>query len=408
MEITNYYTAQGEERLTLREFSKIQRGCPKHLGIPTDDSIINRFPFGLWSYTKTYRNYSKMLEVWGIDKLSNDDIFNEFNKLMMDNQDDSLAIQKCYQLKNTEPDFSHFDSKATTEEISNALAIYFSTTYSLDEVAFKFGLWKELLSYYILYLRRIKQYNKRQKMNIDKRRNKKRTSKVIEEIKNLLKSKKYNQFTISSIQAEYNSKAEASNQISRSTCRRMLTEDLKYSYKRWSTVSFKTLTHENIRWYYESVAILSRMKQEDVEVIFFDGYSVDTRKLNFYHWSKRGEPAFLSKSENQFHMSFVIGISSIKIYGLIGVVGSTDSNIIIHYLSEMLCKRNKDKNLEKIQFILCMDNASVHVSEATQKFLVKSKLKAVTIAARWPSLNPTEKIIAWFKHLLRQQAKQGK
>ena len=36
-----------------------------------------------------------------------------------------------------------------------------------------------------------------------------------------------------------NSKFEASNQISRSTCRRILTEDLKYSYKRWSTVPFK-------------------------------------------------------------------------------------------------------------------------------------------------------------------------
>ena len=107
-------------------------------------------------------------------------------------------------------------------------------------------------------------------------------------------------------------------------------------------------------------------------------------------------------------MSFVIGISRIKIYGLIGVVGSTDSNIIIHYFSEMLCKRNKDKNLVKIPFTLCIDYASVHVSEATQKFLVKSKLKVVTIAIRWPPLNPTEKLIAWLKHLLRQQAKQGK
>ena len=66
-----------------------------------------------------------MLEVWGIDKLSNDDISNEFNKLMMDNQDDSLAIQKCYKLKKTEPDFPHFDSKVTTEVISNLQAIYF-------------------------------------------------------------------------------------------------------------------------------------------------------------------------------------------------------------------------------------------------------------------------------------------
>ena len=103
------FTAQGEEQLTLSKFSKIQRRLPKHLDILT--------------------------EVWGIDKLSNDDILNEFNKLMMDSQYDSLAIQKCCKLKKTEPGFHHFDSKATTEVISNLLAIYFSTTYSLDEVA---------------------------------------------------------------------------------------------------------------------------------------------------------------------------------------------------------------------------------------------------------------------------------
>ena len=155
MEITNYYTAQGEELLKLREYNKIQRRRPKHFDMPTDDSIIKRFLVYLWSNTKTYINYSKMKEVWLIDKLSND-IFNEFNKLKMDNKYDSLAIQKCYQLKSSEPNLLYFDSKATTKEISNTLTIYFLTTYSLEEVAFIFGLLKELLSYYILYLRRTK------------------------------------------------------------------------------------------------------------------------------------------------------------------------------------------------------------------------------------------------------------
>ena len=49
------------------------------------------------------------------------------------------------------------------------------------------------------------------------------------------------------------------------------------------------------------------MKQDDEVVISFDGYSVNKRKSNFYDWSKRGEPAFLLKSENQFHISFVNG-----------------------------------------------------------------------------------------------------
>ena len=35
---------------------------------------------------------------------------------------------------------------------------------------------------------------------------------------------------------------------------------------------FETLTPESTRWYHESIALLSQIKQEDVEVIFFDGF----------------------------------------------------------------------------------------------------------------------------------------
>ena len=118
------------------------------------------------------------MEVWGIYKLSNDGINNKFNKLMMDNQNDSLEIQKWYQLKSTNPDLTYFNSIAATEEIYKVLAIFFSTKYLLDEVESKFGLIKELLWYYILYLRQFNQYINRQKMSINKRIIK-RTSKVL-------------------------------------------------------------------------------------------------------------------------------------------------------------------------------------------------------------------------------------
>ena len=231
-------------------------------------------------------------------------------------------------------------------------------------------------------------------MKENKRRSRKRTQNVIKEIEDLILSKRYSKFTISSIQKEFNSQTENSDQISISICRRILKEDLKYSYKRCSTVSLKTLTPENIRWYYESVALLSKMKQEDVEIIFLDGFSLDTRKWRFYLWSPRGEPSFLSRIENEFHMSFVIGISRIRVYGIMGVIGSTDPNIIEHFISEMLLQRNKDQSAKRKLFILCMDNASVHISKGIQNFLLKSKIRATTIAARCPSLNPTVKLIA--------------
>ena len=116
----------------------------------------------------------------------------------------------------------------------------------------------------------------------------------------------YTQFIISFIQAEYNSKVEASNQISRSHIKRMLTEDLKYSYKLWDTLSLKNLAYESIRWYYESVAILRRMKQQDLEVIFFDLCS-EIKKSSFYVWSKKKRACFPFKKWKPILHKFMIG-----------------------------------------------------------------------------------------------------
>ena len=163
-----------------------------------------------------------------------------------------------------------------------------------------------------------------------------------------------------------------------------------------------------MRWYFESSAFLSKTRKEWVEVIFFDGFSLDTRKFRFYHWNIKGKLAYLSINDSQFHMSFLIGISKERIYGIMSVKGITDSSVIISCLTELLTQRNKDKNFKKKPFMLWMDNVSVHVSESTQNFLSKCKLRAVTIAAWWPSLNPAEKVIAWFKSLMNKQSKSGR
>ena len=96
-------------------------------------------------------------------------------------------------------------------------------------------------------------------------------------------------------------------------------------------------------------------------------------------------------------MSFIIGISRERIYGLMGVKGATDSGVVISYLSDMLKQRKADPNLKDKPFVLSMDNASVHVSETTHKFLARARLRTITITTRCPSLNPAEKLLIYLK-----------
>ena len=408
MEVTNYFTAQDDELFKLWKLSQIKRGRPKHLGIAPPEFIISKFPIGLWSYTKSMQKYSEIMKECGIDQMSNEEIFKEFNNLMKNYCNAESEYHEPAQIKANGPVLPRLEGDIDLDKVSEALAMYFSTPYSLYEIAFKTKIQKSQLAYYIRYLKQHKRYNDNASSKSDRKRNRKITSMVVEEIKEIISSRQYSQFTISSIQNKFNSGKNEAERISKSTCRKILKTDLNLSYKRWNIVAPQTLTSENMRWYFESAAFLSKMRKERVEVIFFDGFSLDTRKFRFYHWSTKGKPAYLSINDSQFHMSFLIGISKERIYGIMGVKGITNSSVIISYLTELLTQRNKDKNFKKKPFMLWMDNASVHVSESTQKFLSKCKLRAVTIAARWPSLNPAEKLIAWFKALINKQSKSGR
>ena len=59
--------------------------------------------------------------------------------------------------------------------------------------------------------------------------------------------------------------------------------------------------------------------------------------------------------------------------------------------------RKADPNLKDKPFILSMDNASVHVSEKTQIFLARARLRAITITPRCPSLNLAEKLLLYLQ-----------
>ena len=202
------------------------------------------------------------------------------------------------------------------------------------------------MAHHIRYLKSCKRFTDNLESKTARRRNKKRTSKVIQEIGDIIKSKLHSKFTISSIHEEFNAINADHSKISRSTWRKVLTWDLKFSYMKWGITPFRTLTSESTRWYFESAALFTKTKQQGIEVIFFDGFSLDMRSLKLYHWSKRATPTYLALGDSKLHMSFIIGSSSLKIYGLLGVERITNSAIVIKYLSEMISHRNFDTNFK--------------------------------------------------------------
>ena len=77
------------------------------------------------------------------------------------------------------PVLPNFKDNITIEEISEAVAMYFSSSYLLDEIAFKYKVQKDILSHNIRYLKQVKQFKDRQNMKENKRKSRKNTQKVI-------------------------------------------------------------------------------------------------------------------------------------------------------------------------------------------------------------------------------------
>ena len=348
------------------------------------------------------------MKLLGIDMMINDEIFEYFHKWLHINNDKQNGRQEVDHNFHNSPLHLRFEGPTNYSVLSEALAEYIWTDYTMQDIAGRFGLSKDQLMHYMRYLRAQAKFKIALEHIKLKRRNRKRTAKTIEKVRAIVEQQKHKPFAIKSVLDDFNDSLDFDRKISLSTWRRILVEDLRFSYKIWSKISSKTLTPEHVRTYFESAAFQIKMQMEDIEIIFFDGFSLDTRKLKLYHWSRRGSPACLTFDDDQFNMSFIAGLSSRKVYGIVGVNDAANSSVIINYLTNMLESRNKDPDLKAVSFILSMDNAAVHVSDSVQNFLRQSNLRAVTIASYWHSLNPTEKLIALIKSLVHKQLKRRK
>ena len=143
----------------------------------------------------------------------------------------------------------------------------------------------------------------------------------------------------------------------------------------------------------EGAKIQKYLKDRRVECVYVDEYTVNTRHHRFRGWTRRGIKGWVKINKSDFAMSFIWALSDNQIYGLIGVEGSVTSDIVKHYVVELVYKRNRESDMTSKPFVIIWDNAKVHSNELIENFLVKSKLRAISIQLYTPVLNQWEKLI---------------
>ena len=177
------------------------------------------------------------------------------------------------------------------------------------------------------------------------------------------------------------------SRVSRSTIRRAMVSDLHYSYKRLEVKPPIAFSIDSIRSFHESAALFLALEDAGIEIIYIDEFTVASRKQGHYGWAQKGSKSYIIQAGSSFSMSFTVALSSRKIYGVLGKDGTNTSNMINYFIKELCKVRNKDSDREKQPFVLCFDNASIHTSSLTSKFIKSSELVAITITPYSPALN---------------------
>ena len=147
---------------------------------------------------------------------------------------------------------------------------------------------------------------------------------------------------VSSLKLKFEQNFEEMKNISEFTVRRSLKKRMKMSYKKMSVMNPKILIPENFRKMTQSAALLKILPSCNVELIFIDEFSVNSRHSKIYRLTERGKKALISQHNQAVSYSVIVALSS-KRYSPWGICSG-------------FSKRNMENNLKNewrsIDFLL--------------------------------------------------------
>ena len=215
-------------------------------------------------------------------------------------------------------------------------------------------------------------------------------------------------FTVWSIQKYLKEDYPELAWISDWVVRYILRKKLKYSYKKLSLMKKKLFKEEQIRKFIESALVQLLLNSKGYELMFLDELSINFRQKSIYEWGPIGDNWFQQVHEENFAMSFMIGFSIKRTYGLLGTTVTHTSESFISFINNSLEYRAKSYNMEDQKLMIIWDKASIHKSKEVKIFLRNIKVHVLTILLYSPALNPAEKMILFIKQKLSTLKHQGR
>ena len=192
--------------------------------------------------------------------------------------------------------------------------------------------------------------------------------------------------------------------VSLSTVRRTMKKRLRLSYKKVSKWEPKILTQSHFRKMLKSALLLQKLKEEQVEAVFIDKFSLNSRKYKLYGWGKVNSKVFIKFKPAFDSMSFIVGLSASRYYGIMGKKGSINSDFFKHYIVNLLKQYKASPDYFSKNLLIIADNATIHKSLKTNGLVEILNIGLLTITPYSPWINPVESYISAIKSkILKRQ-----
>ena len=173
-------------------------------------------------------------------------------------------------------------------------------------------------------------------------------------------------------------------------------------------MKIKSLSADSIRKFYESAMVQIQLNNRGYELMFIDEFSINFRHNTTYGWAPVGVKGYLDVNIESFSMSFMVGFSKQRFYGIVGTSTSNNSASFLRFVKNTFEHRSKSLKLKDRRFIIIWDNASLHTSKEVKDYIANTEIIICTIAPYSPCLNPAERLILYIKKKTTRIRQRGK
>lgn len=186
------------------------------------------------------------------------------------------------------------------------------------------------------------------------------------------------------------------NKISKTSMQYLLKKKLKYKYLKTMPKTDKLAQTSSIIRSFVFIKVIARALFLKMKIIYLDETNFQLENNNLRIWRKPNETLYF-KSLNRGRKNLILAVTKEEILLYKINNGTNRSSDFFEFMKILIEKINKE---DLPNYLIVMDNCSIHLTKQLKDFYSSEKLKILTIVPYFSELNAVEIVFNYLKQKL--------